>query len=501
MTNWIYLIVIFLPVIGGLLVPILDFDTRRRRELFIMAVVTANSALCWVMLANMRGKSQVLYHLTSTIDITLRLDGMGSVFVLLVSVLWPLACLYAFEYMEYIHKKNQFFMFYTMSYGVTLGIALSANLITMYLFYEILTLCTFPLVGHEGTKETKAASNKYLVYSIAGATAAFIGIIVILTHGGSLDYSVIGFSQDVIGDQRTLFELAFLFMFFGFGVKAAIWPLHGWLPTAGVAPTPVTALLHAVAVVKAGVFAIARVTYFTYGVEFLQDTVSQRICLLFTAFTIVYGTVMAWREIHFKKRLAYSTISNLSYIVFAFMLMTPSGLESGLLHMVFHGIIKISLFFVAGAVIHKTDRMYVTQLKGFGRKMPISFGAFTVASLGLMGVPPLCGFLSKFAIAEASMEMGGLYGGLGIAALLISAMFTTMYLMTIVIRAFFPPSDFDMREIDDVKEVNWYITLPLVVLSIAIVALGIYSVPLRGLIQSAAADAFPGLVEMPAMFK
>lgn len=493
MSKFLFVIVILLPILGGILVPLLDFAKRGARELYIMAVVTANSVLCWYVLANLKGASLTIYHLTRTIDITLRLDGMGSVFVLLVSVLWPLACLYAFEYMEYIHKKNQFFMFYTMSYGVTLGVALSANLITMYLFYEILTLCTFPLVGHEGTRETRVASNKYLVYSIAGATAAFIGIIVLLTHGASLDYSVIGFSPEIIRNDRALFELAFLFMFFGFGVKAAIWPLHGWLPTAGVAPTPVTALLHAVAVVKSGVFAIARVVYYTYGTDFLHDTASQRIGLLFTAFTIVYGTVMAWREVHFKKRLAYSTISNLSYIVFAFMLMTPAGLEAGLLHMVFHGVIKITLFFVAGAVIHKTDRMYVTQLRGFAKKMPVSFGAFTIASLGLMGVPPLCGFLSKFAIAEASMEMGGFYGGIGVAALLVSAMFTTMYLMTIVIRAYFPPSDFHMSEIDDVKEVNWYITLPLCLLCIAIVALGIYSGPLRELIFKAALDAFPGL--------
>lgn len=493
MMKLIYIIVILLPILGGVLVPILDFHTRKGRELFIMSVVTATSILCWVMLGSLRGEALTLYHLTHTIDITLRLDGMGSVFVVLVSVLWPLACLYAFEYMEYVHKKNQFFMFYTMSYGITLGVALSANLITMYLFYEMLTLCTFPLVGHEGTNETRAASNKYLVYSMAGATAAFIGIIVILTHGGSLDYSVIGFSPEVIGDSHALFEAAFLFMFFGFGVKAAICPLHGWLPTAGVAPTPVTALLHAVAVVKSGVFAIARVIYYTYGTEFLQDTPSQRVGLLFTAFTIVYGTVMAWREIHFKKRLAYSTISNLSYIVFAFMLMTPEGLQSGLMHMVFHGIIKISLFFVAGAVIHTTERKYVTQLKGFARKMPISFGAFTIASLGLMGVPPLCGFLSKYAIAEASVQLGGFYGGIGVAALLVSAMFTAMYLMTIVIRAYFPPNDFDMKEIDDVKEVNWYITLPLCILCIAIIVLGINATGLMKIIHLAAMDAFPGL--------
>ena len=486
-------LVILIPVLGGLAIPVIDFDTHRNRNLYIISVVGLNSFFCWLTLASCRGTSVTLYHLTRTIDITLRLDGMGSVFVLLVSVLWPLASLYAFEYMHYIHKKNTFFCFYTMSYGVALGVALSANLITMYLFYEILTLCTFPLVAHEGTKEAKAAGNKYLVYSIAGATAAFIGMIFLLINGVSLDYSHIGISQEIIKSNRVMLQIAFLFMFFGFGVKAAIWPFHGWLPTAGVAPTPVTALLHAVAVVKSGVFAIARVVYYTYGTDFLRGTAIQKVGLTFAAFTIVYGTVMAWREVHFKKRLAYSTISNLSYIVFAFMIMTPAGLEAGLLHMVFHGIIKITLFFVAGGVIHKTDRYYVTELRGFARKMPISFGAFTVASMALMGVPPLCGFLSKYAIAQASVEMGGMYGLMGVFALLASAIFTCMYLFTIIIRAYFPPKDFDMKEVESVEEVGWEIYVPLIILCIAMVVLGLFPGPLQQLIHSASLDAFPGL--------
>ena len=298
------LIVIMLPIVGGALLPLLDFSARRAREYYVLAIVIATSVFALSLVTGSEGMELVLYHLTSSIDIAFRIDRFGCVFAMLVSVLWPLATLYGFEYMRHFHRRNKFFGFFTMSFGITLGVAFSANLITMYLFYELLTLATLPLITHEGTREAKVAGVKYLVYSIAGATAAFIGIIAVLTHGGSLEFNVIGIGDAVTDANRNFFDIAFLFMFFGFGVKAALFPLHGWLPTAGVAPTPVTALLHAVAVVKSGVFAIGRVVYFTYDAGYLAGSVVQRIALWFAAFTLVYGAVMAWKELHFKKRLA-----------------------------------------------------------------------------------------------------------------------------------------------------------------------------------------------------
>ncbi|MBO5518216.1 MAG: proton-conducting membrane transporter [Firmicutes bacterium] len=487
------LIAIAIPILGGAFVPLLDFGSRRARESYVMAIVLAASVYTLSLLASGQGTSFVLYHLTSTIDITFRIDRYGSIFALLVSVLWPLASLYAFEYMSHLHKKNRFFGFYTMCFGITLGVAFAGNFITMYLFYELLTLVTVPLITHEGTREAKVAGVKYLVYSIAGATAAFIGMIAVLSHGGSLEFDVIGLGSAATPENRRLFDLAFLFMFFGFGVKSAVWPLHGWLPTAGVAPTPVTALLHAVAVVKSGVFAIGRVVYFTYDAGYLDGSFVQKVGLLFSAFTIIYGTVMAWKEMHFKKRLAYSTVSNLSYIVFAFLLVTPSGLEAGLLHMIFHGVMKIALFFVAGAVMHQSGRIYVTELRGFGKAMPVSIAVFTVASLALTGIPPLCGFLSKFAIAEAAVEESTPFAYFGIAALLISAIFTAAYLLTICIRAYFPPADFEPWSLKSVKEANWYMTLPLVLLAAAIILLGCFPGPLMRFIGGVVPAAFPGL--------
>ena len=493
MTGLSILIAILLPTIGGALLPLLDFRVRKVREYYVMAIVIAASVFAVSIAMNSQGTQFVLYHLTSTIDIAFRVDRFGGVFVLLVSILWPLATLYAFEYMRPFHKRNKFFGFFTMSFGITLGVAFSANLITMYLFYEMLTLVTLPLITHEGTREAKVAGVKYLVYSIGGATAAFIGIIMVLTHGGSLEFSVIGLGKAATQQTRALFDAAFMFMFFGFGVKAAIAPLHGWLPTAGVAPTPVTALLHAVAVVKTGVFAIGRVAYFTYDAGYLAGSVVQKVALMFAACTILYGSAMAWKEMHFKKRLAYSTVSNLSYIVFAFMLMTPEGLSAGLLHMVFHGLIKITLFFVAGAVIHQTGRIYVTDLRGFGRRMPVSFAVFTIASLSLVGTPPFCGFLSKFAIADAAAAEGSKPAYFGIAALLVSAVFTAAYLLTIVVRAYFPAKDFDYKTIADVKDPNVYMLAPFVVLACLIILLGLFPGALQTFIGGTLPEAFPAL--------
>ena len=487
------LIVIMLPIVGGVLLPLLDFDARRAREYYVLAIVIATSVFALSLISGSEGTELILYHLTSTIDIAFRIDRFGGIFALLVSILWPLSTLYAFEYMRHYHKRNRFFGFFTMSFGITLGVAFSANLITMYLFYELLTLSTLPLITHDGSREAKVAGVKYLVYSIAGATAAFIGMIAVLTHGGSLEFNVIGLGSAVTEANRAFFDGAFLFMFFGFGVKAALFPLHGWLPTAGVAPTPVTALLHAVAVVKSGVFAVGRVVYYTYDADYLAGSIVQKLALWFAAFTIVYGTVMAWKELHFKKRLAYSTVSNLSYILFAFLLATPSGLTAGLLHMMFHGLMKIALFFVAGAVMHQSGRTYVTELRGFAKAMPVSFGVFTVASLALVGVPPLCGFLSKYAIASAAVEEGSRSAYAGLAALLISAVFTALYLLTIVVRAYFPGENYDGHNLKDVTEANAYMTVPLVTLAVLIVVLGCFPGALTEFISGALLTAFPGL--------
>lgn len=471
--------VILIPILGGILIPVLPFRKRRHMEIFLETVVVLNSILVWSMLINSPEESFVLANFTGNLSIAFKVDGMAMVFAGLVSFLWPFATLYSFEYMTKEEHEKIFFMFYTMTYGVTLGIALAGNLLTMYFFYELLTLVTVPLVMHTLTREAILASRKYLYYSLGGAAFAFIGLIFVIVYGSTTDFVLGGVLDPTkIGDRGNVLLLIYVIAFMGFGVKAAICPFNSWLPQAGVAPTPVTALLHAVAVVKAGAFAIIRLTYYSFGTDFLRGTWAQNVVMAVAMFTIVYGCSRAVKETHLKRRLAYSTISNLSYILFGAVIMTPLGMVGALTHMVFHAIIKICSFFCAGAIMHQTDKHYVHELDGMGHRMPWVFGIFTVSALALMGVPGLAGFMSKWNLAHAAVESGNTLSWFGIGCLLISALLTAIYMLTIVVRAFFPGKDFDYGTIRDVRDPNWKMLVPLIVFAVLIIGFGLFSSPL-----------------------
>ena len=471
-------IVILLPIFCGAFVPVLPFKNRKQMEVYIEAAVVLNSVLVIWMLFHRPQEVFTMFRLTGNLSISFRLDGLGTVFAAIVSLLWPLASLYAFEYMEHEGHEKVFFMFYTMTYGITLGIALSDDILTMYCFYEMLTLVTLPLIMHTLSRNAILASRTYLYYSLGGAAFAFIGMTFILIYGDNSQFIPGGVLNLVkIGDRTNVLLLVYVLCFMGFSVKTAMWPFGAWLPKAGVAPTPVTALLHAVAVVKAGAFAAIRVTYYSFGTEFLRGTWAQKVLLVFVIFTIVYGCSRALKETHFKRRLAYSTMSNLSYILFGAVLMSPAGLVGALSHMIFHALMKISSFFCAGAVICKTEKNYIHQLDGLGRKMPVVFTVFTISGLALMGVPGLPGFISKWNLAKAAVLDGGTLAVLGMGALLVSALLTAIYMMTISVRAFCPGRDFDYSRLEGVKDPGIQMLLPLVVFSVAMVVLGLHSQP------------------------
>ena len=485
------ILVILIPIIAGALVPMLSFKKRWHMEVFLESAVILNSILVWYLLLHHSDSTFLLAHFTGDLSICFKVDGMGMVFAGLVSALWPFATLYAFEYMTKEEHEKIFFLFYTMTYGITLGIALSANLLTMYFFYELLTLVTVPLVMHTLTREAILASRKYLYYSLGGAAFAFIGLIMIIIYGTTTDF-ILGGVLDLtkIGGRTNVLLFVYVMAFLGFGVKAAVFPFNSWLPQAGVAPTPVTALLHAVAVVKSGAFAIIRLTYYSFGVDFLKGTWAQTTVMLVVMFTIVYGCSRAVKETHLKRRLAYSTISNLSYILFGVTIMTPLGLVGALTHLIFHAVIKICSFFCAGAIIHQTEKQYVHELDGMGYRMPCVFGIFTVSALALMGVPGLAGFISKWNLASAAVESGNPVAYFGIACLLLSALLTAIYMLTIVVRAFFPGKDFDDSSIKEFKDPNWKMLLPLFVFVFFIIAFGLYSQPLTDFFRDVAAGLY-----------
>jgi len=473
--------IVFPALMGAIILPI-KFPKKQMMQIYIMTVVLINSIATLAVCFNRPSESLQLISITSNIQIALKVDGLGALFAGLVAILWPFATLYSFEYMKHEDRVKAFFTFYTMTYGITLGVAFSANAVTLYLFYELLTLITTPLVYHHQTKESRKAAMKYLFYSISGAALGFIALVYIIIYGTSTNFvygGVIDYAKAL--NISDVMQVAYVLAFIGFGVKAAVFPFHGWLPTASVAPTPVTALLHAVAVVKAGAFAVIRFTYYIFGTEYLKGSTAQIIVTLIAAVTIIYGSSMAVKEQHFKRRLAYSTVSNLSYILIGVAMMTPLGLNGALTHMVFHAVMKITAFFCAGAVNVGAGRYYVHELDGLGRKMPITFAAFTISSLAMVGVPPFMGFISKWHLSRAAVASGDWLAIISIAAIFISAILVAIYMGGIVVRAYYPANkDIVFTEKD--KDPGIAMLIPLIVFSVLMIVFGVRSADIVGFI-------------------
>ena len=479
MNQYWILLAIILPMLGGVLVRFLPFKKKKEMYIFLQAIMISTSVIVWKLILG--GTTEVFHivHFVNDLSISFKIDGMTMVFAGLVSVLWPLATLYAFEYMEHEERIETFFMFYSIAYGVTLGIAFASDMLSMYFFYELLTLSTVPLVMHTLKREAVLATRKYLYFSLGGAAFALMGIVFLMVYGDTLEFTMGGvLSADKIAGYETMLLWIYLFAFLGFGVKAAIFPLSEWLPTAGVAPTPVTALLHAVAVVKAGVFGIIRLTYYSFGTEFLRGTWVQNVVMILAMFTTVYGCSRAVKETHIKRRLAYSTVSNLSYIIFGVTIMTPLGLVGALCHLVCHAAMKICSFMCAGAFMHQTGKKYIFDMDGIGRRMPIIFACLGLSGMGLMGVPGLAGFVSKWNLASAAVASQNPFAYVGIVCLLVSALLTAIYMMSIMIRAFFPTVGFDSSAIAHIKDPGWKMCVPIIVCAVFTVLLGVFSAPL-----------------------
>ncbi len=524
MSAYWLLLPLFLPIIGGAALGIIKPHSRRVMEITVMTVTLLTSACVALILAVRPDGEAMILQLAESLSVKFFLDGSSCVFAGLVALLWPIASLYAIEYMETEDHRNTFFAYYTMTYGITLGIAFSANLMTMYMFYEMLTLVTIPLMMHGLKFKAVVATRKYVRYSLGGAAFAFIGFIAIVVFGETIDFRLGGVLADIAG-KRTMLRIVYVMAVLGFGVKAAVFPFHGWLPSASVAPTPVTALLHAVAVVKAGAFAIIRITYYSFGTTFLRGSWAQYTVMGFAVFTMVYGSVKAVKEQHCKRRLAYSTVSNLSYILFAVTLMTEAGMTAAYAHILAHGLMKITLFYCIGAVNVKAHRHYVWEMDGMGRRMKTVFIVYTIAGLSLIGIPPMIGFVSKWYIGNAAVAQGTVYSYIGLAALILSALLTAAYILEVVVRAWLPGEQATAKvavklqdnsgeqvaetvstentemqsaqatenasdvqsEGDEIRPVGWRMRLPLVLLATIVVAMGIWSGPVLRFLADVAA--------------
>ncbi len=478
MSAWLLLIPILLPIIGGFIARFFEKKSTARKIFSLFVVCLTSSFVIWFTFT-VSPEVETIIKFGKYFSFALKLDGTGKIFSMMVALLWPFALLYSFAYMEDERRQDVYNSYYIMTFGIVLGIAYSANLMSMYVIYEALTFITLPLITHTATKEARRAGRMYLYYSLTGSSVALVGMGMLVINAGTLDFVPHGSTTDAM-------QLAYALLFFGFGVKAAIFPLCHWLPAASAAPTPTTALLHAVAVVKAGAFAIIRTTYYCFDINKLQGSVVQGIALGFAAFTIVYGALKAAKEQHFKRRLAYSTIANLSYILFGVALMTKAGLIAALIHLVYHSITKIGLFFACGAIIKNSGAHYVYELDGMGKKMPITFTFFTLSALSLTGIPLFACFVSKWYLCTAAIELNSFVGYMGMAALIISSLFTAIYALSIPIRAFvYKPNVISQPIVEKAKEPGILYLVTIGVFAILAVVFGVMSTPLVDAITSA----------------
>ena len=421
---------------------------------------------------------------TDMLAFSLRVDGVSRVWLLLLAVIWPGVGLYAREYLAHDENPGRFFLFYTVTQGVLHGLAMSGNLVTFYMFYEAMTLLTVPLVLHNRDREAVAAAIKYLIYSVIGASAALIGIFYIASLGGTGDFAS-GRLTDAqfYGNQGLTLGILFA-MLVGFGVKAGMFPLHGWLPTAHpVAPAPASAVLSGV-ITKMGVLGIVRVLFSIGGADRLRGTWVQYTLLALSLTTILMGSTLALKEKKLKKRLAYSSVSQVSYVLFGLFTLTEWGFVGALLHVVFHSLMKNTLFMSAGSIIHKTGKTQVEEMDGLGRRMPWTYAFFAVASLGLVGIPPTGGFISKWNLAQGALATGYSFSWIGPVALLISAVLTAAYLFTVVIKGCFPGEDVPPQPS---CEAGLDMLLPMGVYAALIVLLGIFSGPMVSYLEAVAA--------------
>jgi len=422
--------------------------------------------------------SYSLFTILPGIEIGFRVDAFGLLFAMGASLLWIATSFYSIGYMRSTneHSQTRYFACFAVSLSATIGVAFSANLFTMFLFYEILTIITYPLVAHKGTLEAKAGGRKYAIY-LLGAAKAFLVAAIILTYNltGTLEFSKTGIFPAVVQSVNPeLLYIIFVLFFFGFA-KSAVMPFHSWLPAAMVAPTPVSALLHAVAVVKTGVFTVLRIIFFVFGADLMMDIGVDVFVITFASFTIITASLLALSRDNLKARLAFSTISQLSYIILGAALLTPSAMVGGIIHITNHAFSKITLFFCAGSIYVSTYKTKVSQLNGIGKKMPWTMAAFAIATLSMIGIPPVSGFITKWYLVIGSLERHSL---VVLTVLLVSSFLNAAYFVPILYRAFFKEENSNSKHIDSsddggLKE-NPFLVVPLTLTAIISVVLGLY---------------------------
>jgi multicomponent Na+:H+ antiporter subunit D len=413
-----------------------------------------------------------LFEIVPGADIAFRVDGLGMLFALVASSLYIITSIYSIGYMRGLneHGQTRFVCFFALAISATIGAAFSANLLTLYLFYEVLSLATYPLVAHHQDERSKVSGRRYLIFILGTSIGLVLPAMIYCYHlTGTLEFSTAGIFADQLSKPAAIVLL--LMFVFGFA-KAGIMPFHTWLPAAMVAPTPVSALLHAVAVVKVGVFSIVRVMTGVFGIDLLAKFDLGIIVMIIASTTILLASCIALSQDELKRRLAYSTISQLSYIIFGVALLSPQGLLGGVIHIAMHAFGKITLFFCAGAIYVATGKKYISQMGGLGKKMPFTFAAFFIGALGVIGLPPTGGFYSKWNLILGTLEA---QQSIFMIVLLVSSFLNAFYFLPIIYQGFFGKSEEEADGVPiKIKEANLCLVIPLMITAVISIVLFFY---------------------------
>jgi len=435
--TWLPALVVASSLLPGLVIFFLRESSHRLRTILNLGGAGLKLLLVGLMIWGVFHQHvyETRWTLAPGLDLVLHADTLSVLFVTLSTVLWLVTTIYAVGYLEKSPHRSRFFGFFSLCVSATVGLALAGNLFTFVIFYELLTLATYPLVAHRGTPEALRGARIYLTYTLAGGALLLIGTVWLHVIGGPAPFVEGGILSRLPVEYHPQLKVIFVLLLVGLGVKAALVPLHGWLPQAMVAPAPVSALLHAVAVVKAGAFGIVRVVYDVYGVQFADQLGLLTALGVAASITIVYGSVKALSEDNLKKRLAYSTVSQVSYIALGTAILGPVGTIGGIVHLVHQGIMKITLFFSAGNYAETLGIHRISEMNGVGRRMPATTLAFSVAALGMIGVPPVAGFVSKWYLGLGAVEAG--MAAWVMPVLLASSALNAAYFLPVLYRAWF----------------------------------------------------------------
>ncbi len=416
-----------------------------------------------------------VFSILPGISVTFRVDAFSMIFALVASFLWIIAVFYSMGYMRGLqeHAQTRFNACFALALFGAIGVAFADNLFTMYLFYEIVTICTYPLVAHHQDEEGYAGARKYIVYLTTTAKGFVLpAMILIYVLTGTLDFATTSIPASFRPDvNSTLVTMLYICCIFGFA-KNGIMPFHHWLPGAMVAPTPVSALLHAVAVVKVGVFSTTRVMLYVFGVNTMSSLNLGMPTAYFVSFTILMASIIALSKDNLKARLAYSTVSQLSYIILGVALLTPTAIQGGLIHIANHAFSKITLFFCAGAIYVATHKKNISEMSGLGRTMPFTFAAFGIASLSMIGAPPVAGFVTKWKLLVGTMEMDHYYIGI-MLVLLASTLLNVGYFAPVTYKAFFGKRPVG-EKYEGIKEAPFAMVIPIMIAAIISVLIGIF---------------------------